>query len=87
MAELDGGPITQFPADDLRKAKRFITTHNKEGKGAYVVDDYGDHHKVMVRGKGVANIIYSTKETPVDLNDEKDIKYAMEKEVNTQYAI
>jgi hypothetical protein len=46
-----------------------------------VVDDDGAHHRVMVRGKGVANIIYSTGSNPVDMNDEKDIAYAKDNEV------
>jgi hypothetical protein len=81
MSAEDVGPISKFPADDLRNAKRFITSHNADGKGVFVAEDHGDHHRVMVRGKGVANIIYSTHENPVDLNDEKDIVYARENEV------
>lgn len=80
MAELDSGPITRFPGDGLRHARRFITTHNKAGQGVFAVDDDGDHHKVMVRGKGVANIIYSTSSNPVDMNDEVDIAYARNNE-------
>ncbi|MCJ1341997.1 hypothetical protein MMC31_000177 [Peltigera leucophlebia] len=83
MADSDTGPITQFPADDLRPAKRFITSHNAAGQGVFVGDDNGDHHRVMVRGKGVANIIYSTISNPVDLNNEVDIAYARENEVNS----
>lgn len=83
MADSDTGPITKFPADDLRPAKRFITSHNTSGQGIFVGDDNGDHHRVMVRGKGVANIIYSTISNPVDLNNEADIAYAREHEVNS----
>lgn len=82
MADSDVGPITKFPADDLRPAKRFITSHDASGQGVFVGDDNGDHHRVMVRGKGVANIIYSTSSNPVDLNNEADIAYARENEVN-----
>lgn len=81
----DSGPITKFPADDLRPAKRFITSHNAAGQGVFVGDDNGDHHRVMVRGKGVANIIYSTSSNPVDLNNEVDIAYARKNEVNSLY--
>ena len=81
MAESDTGPISKFPADDLRPTKRFITSHNKSGQGVFVGDDNGDHHRVMVRGKGVANIIYSTSSTPVDMNAEADITYARNNEV------
>lgn len=77
----DIGPITKFPADDLRPAKRLITTHNGKGQGIFYAEDDGDHHKVMVRGKGVANIIYSTHENPVDMNDDVDIQYAKNNEV------
>lgn len=82
MDNQDHGPITKFPADDLRAARRLITSHNAQGQGVFCVEDDGDHHKVMVRGKGVANIIYSTHENPVDMNDEKDIKYAKANEVS-----
>lgn len=75
------GPITRFPADDLRHARRFITTHSKEGRGVFLPDDDGDHHKVMVQGKGVATIIYSTQGAQVDLNDEKDVEFAKTNEV------
>ncbi|KAL4912940.1 hypothetical protein BDW62DRAFT_206015 [Aspergillus aurantiobrunneus] len=77
----NGGPISQFPADDLRASQRFITSHNDKGQGFFVKTDYGDHHRVMVRGKGVANIIYSTNANPVPLADEVDITYARENEV------
>lgn len=81
MAESDTGPISKFPADDLRPTKRFITSHNKSGQGVFVGDDSGEHHRVMVRGKGVANIIYSTSSNPVDMNGEADIRYARNNEV------
>ncbi len=35
----------------------------------------------MGEKQAVMNIIYSTKETPVDLNDDVDIKFAKENEV------
>ncbi|RYP80512.1 hypothetical protein DL770_006185 [Monosporascus sp. CRB-9-2] len=74
------GPISKFPAPGLRHSQRFITTYNKEGKGVFLPADDGDHHKIMVGGHAVANIIYSTLGYPVDLKDEKDIKYARENE-------
>lgn len=82
MANSDTGPITKFPADDLRPARRLITSHNEAGQSVFVGDDYGDHHRVMVRGKGVANIIYSTSANPVDLNNEVDVIYARDNEVS-----
>jgi hypothetical protein len=76
------GPITKFPADDLRHARRFITGHNSKGLGVFVGDDDGDHHLLMVNGNAVANIIYSTNANPVDMNDDKDIAYAKNNEVS-----
>ncbi|KAH8657728.1 hypothetical protein BX600DRAFT_514282 [Xylariales sp. PMI_506] len=70
------GPITRFPADDLRPTRRFITTHNADGKGVFLADDEGDHHKLLVNGQAVANIIYSTHGSQVDLNNEKDVAFA-----------
>ncbi|KAL9076768.1 MAG: hypothetical protein Q9161_000753 [Pseudevernia consocians] len=82
MASLqDGsGPITQFPASDLRSSQRFITSHNAAGDGIFVATDSGDHHRVMVNGKGAANIIYSTQGNPVDVTGEIDIALAAKKE-------
>lgn len=70
-----------FPAPGLRKTQRFITGHNSEGKGYFVTSDHGDHHRVMGEKQAVANILYSTRETPVELNDDVDIKFAKENEV------
>ncbi|KAK4109675.1 hypothetical protein N656DRAFT_791805 [Canariomyces notabilis] len=58
-------PLTGFPAPGLRASRRFITSRNKDGKGVFVVDDTGDHHRVLAGGR-----------TPVDMNDDKDMKYA-----------
>ncbi|RFU78521.1 cupin domain-containing [Trichoderma arundinaceum] len=74
------GPITKFPADGLRPARRFITGHNKEGKGVFIADDDGAHHRIMVQGEAVANIIYSTENSPVDMNQDKDLIYARDNE-------
>jgi len=75
------GALTQFPAERLRPIRRFITGHNKEGKGVFIVDDVGDHHRILVDGEAVANIIYSTQESPVDMNNDKDVKFARDNEV------
>ncbi|KAK4222716.1 hypothetical protein QBC38DRAFT_489175 [Podospora fimiseda] len=72
--------LTTFPAPGLRASRRFITSHNAQGKGVFVVDDTGDHHRVLASGKGIGNIIYSTCETPVDMNDDKDLTYARDNE-------
>lgn len=82
MANYEDGPITQFPADDLPKSQRFITSHDANGNGVFVCSDNGDHHKIMVKGNAVANIIYSTTENPVNLAGEVDIAQAKAKEVS-----
>ncbi|KAI3322748.1 hypothetical protein HD806DRAFT_535932 [Xylariaceae sp. AK1471] len=73
-------PITKFPAEGLRTSRRFMTSHNADGKGVFVVDDEGDHHRVMVQGGAVANIIYSTAGNPIDMNNDKDLLYARDNE-------
>lgn len=70
-----------FPAPGLPRTVRYITGHNAEGKGVFLVSDAGDHHRKMGADQALANILYSTTETPVDFNDDKDIKQAMENEV------
>jgi hypothetical protein len=73
-----------FPAPGLRGTQRLITGNKEDdGLGHFVVTDTGDHHRVMGQSQAVANIIYSTAENPVDLNDEKDIHYAKETEVSS----
>ncbi len=85
--ESEAGPsvgyITQgFPAPGLRRTVRHITGHNDEGKTIFLTTDCGDHHSLMGEQQAIANILYSTMETPVDLNDNVDIKHAKEKEVS-----
>ncbi|KAF7892662.1 uncharacterized protein EAF02_000200 [Botrytis sinoallii] len=53
------GPISEFPADDLRNSVRLMTTHNEEGKGIFLPTDHGGHHEILVNGHAVANIIYT----------------------------
>ena len=79
MTEMSG-PITSFPAEGLRDAYRYIVGHNKEGKAYVQESDHGEHHSVMVNGLAIQNIIYSFKSEQgrVDLNDDKDIKFAKE---------
>ncbi|KAF2439286.1 hypothetical protein P171DRAFT_421734 [Karstenula rhodostoma CBS 690.94] len=74
------GPISKFPADDLRHARRFVTGHNTKGEGVFVNDDDGAHHRLMVNGNAVSNIIYTTEGNPVDLNGDKDLFYARDNE-------
>lgn len=77
-----------FPAPGLRATQRLITGHSEEdGKGHFLVTDRGDHHRIMGENQAVANILYSTQENPVDLNDSKDIQYARENEVRLLFFI
>lgn len=70
-----------FPAPGLHRTVRHITGHNAEGKGVFLSTDCGDHHRVMGNDQAVANILYSTSETPVDLNGDVDLVKAKETEV------
>ena len=79
------GPISKFPADDLRPARRFVTGHNPKGEGIFVNDDDGAHHRLMVNGNAVSNIIYTTEGNPVDMNNDKDLFYARDNEVNRNH--
>ncbi|CAJ2505663.1 Uu.00g130570.m01.CDS01 [Anthostomella pinea] len=88
--ETPGGPsvgyITNgFPAPGLRRTVRHITGHNDNGKSVFLSADSGDHHKIMGDQQAIANILYSTIETPVDLNDDVDIKHAKENEPPLNY--
>ncbi|KAI1377700.1 hypothetical protein F4677DRAFT_45320 [Hypoxylon crocopeplum] len=71
---------TGWPAPGLRRTVRHITGHNAEGKGIFLSTDCGDHHRIMGNQQALANIIYSTKETPVEINGDADVKYAKENE-------
>jgi len=70
------GPITQFPSEGLRKAKRFITSHNEEGKGVFIQEDHGDFETVMGDGQAVRLDLFTTEKFPIDMNDEKDVKWS-----------
>jgi len=72
--------IKEFPAPGLRKAERHITGYNEEGKGVFIKDDHGDHHRLMGANQAVQNIIYTTKDNPVELNNDEDLKYARDNE-------
>ncbi|KAL4863362.1 hypothetical protein BDV12DRAFT_189717 [Aspergillus spectabilis] len=74
------GPISKFPAEGLRPFRRFITGHDESGKGCFIGDDDGAHHRIIVQGEAVGNIIYSTSENPVDMNGDKDLVYARDNE-------
>ena len=74
-------PYTGFPASDLRQPKRLVTSHNEDGKGVFLPEDDGDHHRVILDGTAVCNIIYSTQGNPVNLNEDADVKRAKDNEV------
>ena len=76
-----GSVTTDFPVAGLSRVVRHITGHNAEGKSVFLSTDSGDHHRVMGEKQAIGNIIYSTHVTPVELNDDVDIKYARENEV------
>lgn len=87
MAEQQSPPAgagyvtTDFPVAGLSRVVRHITGHNAEGKSVFLSTDCGDHHRVMGEKQAIGNIIYSTHETPIELNDDVDIKKAQESEV------
>lgn len=76
------GYVSTFPAPGLRRTVRHITGHNAEGKGVFIQTDCGDHHRIIGNEQALANIIYSTKETPVEMNGDVDLKYARDNEVS-----
>lgn len=77
-----GYVVNGFPAPGLPQVVRHITGHNAEGKSVFLSTDVGDHHRIMGDKQAIANIMYSTNEMPVDLNGDKDIKFAAENEVS-----
>lgn len=82
MADAAKGFITDgFPAPGLRKTQRLITGHGADGKGHFLVTDNGDHHRVMGEQQAVAVIPYSTKDNPVELNEDVDVAFARDNEV------
>ncbi|KAI0410208.1 hypothetical protein F5X98DRAFT_387170 [Xylaria grammica] len=70
------GYVSSFPAPGLRQMVRHITGHNEKGESVFLSSNHGDHHRIMGEQQAVANILYSTQETPVELNDDVDIEKA-----------
>ncbi|KAI1274050.1 NAD(P)-binding protein [Xylaria sp. FL0933] len=64
---------------------RHITGHNEKGESVFLSSDQGDHHRIMGEKQAVANILYSTQETPVELNGDVDIEKARAKEPPLHY--
>lgn len=79
----NGYHTKSFPAPGLRQIFRHITGHNDQGQSVFLHSDHGDHYRLMVEKQAVANILYSTRETPVDLNGNVDIQKAKSEEVTT----
>jgi hypothetical protein len=77
--------VRSFPAPGLRQIVRHITTNTDDGHSRFLESNSGEHYRFMVENRAVANIIYSTRETPVDLNDNKDVELAHKEEVCCYY--
>lgn len=73
-----------FPAPGLPRTQRYITGHNAEGKGVFLSTDSGGHFRPMGADQAIATILYSTHQTPVNLNDDADVKYAKDNEVRAK---
>ncbi|KAI0201480.1 hypothetical protein F4808DRAFT_459970 [Astrocystis sublimbata] len=83
---VSAGYITNgFPAPGLRQINRHITGHDTEGKSVFLSTDSGAHHRMMGERQAIANILYSTQETPVELNGNVDIDKAKEAEPPLHY--
>ncbi|PHH61955.1 hypothetical protein CDD81_7704 [Ophiocordyceps australis] len=86
-----GYATSTFPIPGLPKIQRHITGYNEQGQSVFLSTDEGDHNRVMrdeEQGsdkQAIANIIYSTQETPVELNGNVDIRKASEKEPPLHY--
>lgn len=52
----------------------------------FLSTDIGDHHRTLGEKQAIANIIYSTKETPVELNGDHDIEFARSTEVSSPFS-
>ena len=78
----EGYVQTPYPVQGLTRVVRHITGHDAEGKSVFLSTDIGNHHRELVNKSAIANIIYSTREHPVDLNGDIDLKYSHENEVS-----
>ncbi|KAF2844704.1 hypothetical protein T440DRAFT_409604 [Plenodomus tracheiphilus IPT5] len=77
--------VRGFPAPGLRQIVRHITGNTDDGHSSFLESNSGEHYRVMAENWEVTNIIYSMPETPVDLNDNKDVKLAQQEEVLSLY--
>ncbi|RYP04698.1 hypothetical protein DL765_010101 [Monosporascus sp. GIB2] len=76
----EGYVRTPHPVQGLPRVVRHITGHDTDGKSVFLSTDIGDHHRELVNKTAIANIIYSTREHPVQLNGDVDVKYARKNE-------
>jgi len=76
----------QHPIAGLPRVVRHITGHDSEGRSVFLSTDIGDHHRTLGEKQAIANIIYSTKETPVELNGDHDIEFAKSTEVSSPFS-
>ncbi|KAI0396106.1 NAD(P)-binding protein [Xylariaceae sp. FL0594] len=67
-----------FPAPGLKRTVRHITGHDADGKATFLSTDCGDHHLIMGEQQALSNILYSTHQTPVNINGDVDIRHAKE---------
>ncbi|KAI9146992.1 Short-chain dehydrogenase srdC [Paramyrothecium foliicola] len=74
-----------FPIPGLTAINRYITGHDDDGKSVFLSTDSGDHYRQMGDNRVMCNILYSTQETPVDLNGNADIRKAKESEPPLHY--
>ena len=81
LSPAEGYVQTPHPVQGLPRVVRHITGHDAEGKSVFLSTDIGDHHRELVNKSAIANIIYSTREHPVDLNGGVDVKHSRENEV------
>ncbi|RWA08728.1 hypothetical protein EKO27_g6369 [Xylaria grammica] len=71
----EGYVRTPHPVQGLPRVVRHITGHDAEGKSVFLSTDIGDHHRELANKSGIANIIYSTCEHPIELTGDIDIQY------------
>lgn len=70
-----------WPVHGLPRTARHITGYDEQGRSVFLSTDSGAHHRELVDKGALGNIIYSTNQNPVDLNNNADIKFAAENEV------
>lgn len=77
----------QHPIAGLSRVVRHITGHDSEGRSVFLSTDIGDHHRTLGEKQAISNIIYSTNQTPVELNGDHDIEFARNTEVSSLFSL